>query len=163
MSHTPRFTLPHRSGAIGWLQVLIGLSLIWTLASCASGDPTVRLKGQSFSVEVVTTPEDQSLGLMFREQMDADHGMLFVNTLEAPRAFWMKNTRIPLDILYFDSQLKLVSAQFDVPPCKSDPCPNYPSEGPAQYILELNGGVARQMGVTQGDLLQIDYGSSNQP
>lgn len=162
MSHLSRITLQRTFGMRG-LNAILLLCLIWTLSSCASGDPTVRLKGRTFTVEVVTTREDQALGLMYREQMDSDHGMLFVNSAEAPRAFWMKNTRIPLDILYFDAQRTLVSAQFDVPPCKRDPCPNYPSEGPAQYILELNGGVARQMGVSKGDVLEINYGASTRP
>ena len=81
--------------------------------------------------------------------------MLFIFPDEAPRSFWMKNTRIPLDILYFDSQQNLVSMQQDVPPCRTERCPSYPSEGPARYVLELNAGMASRLNVQTGDYLDI--------
>ena len=67
----------------------------------------------------------------------------------------MKNTHIPLDILYFDQNYKLVSVQERVPPCRSDPCAHYPSAGPAQYVLELNAGSADKLGVKPGDVLTV--------
>jgi uncharacterized membrane protein (UPF0127 family) len=68
----------------------------------------------------------------------------------------MKNTLIPLDILYFEAERKLVSAQLDVPPCKADPCPVYPSTGPARYVLELSAGTVRRIGARDGDTLTIE-------
>ena len=68
----------------------------------------------------------------------------------------MKNTLVPLDILYFDTDRRLVSMQLDVPPCKTDPCPVYPSSAPARYVLELSAGAARRTGVEVGDELKID-------
>jgi uncharacterized membrane protein (UPF0127 family) len=68
----------------------------------------------------------------------------------------MKNTLIPLDMLYFDATRQLVSMQLNVPPCRADPCPVYPSEGPARYVLELSGGTARRIGVQPGDELKIE-------
>jgi uncharacterized membrane protein (UPF0127 family) len=106
-------------------------------------------------VEVVTTPEKQRLGLMFRDSMADDHGMLFVFPREAPRSFWMANTRIPLDILYFDADLKLVSASENTPPCRTEDCPSYPSTGPAKYVLELNAGKAAELGVGPGSTLGL--------
>lgn len=87
-----------------------------------------------------------------------DQGMLFVFPREQPLAFWMKNTLIPLDILYFDAQLRLVSVARNVPPCKSAVCPSYPSAGPGQYTLELNAGVAETLGVRRGDALILGPG-----
>ena len=98
---------------------------------------------------------ERTLGLMFRTEMAEDRGMLFIFPDEAPRSFWMKNTRIPLDILYFDSQQNLVSMQQDVPPCRTERCPSYPSEGPARYVLELNAGMASRLNVQTGDHLDI--------
>jgi uncharacterized membrane protein (UPF0127 family) len=92
---------------------------------------------------------------MFRDAMDADHGMLFIHEVQAPQAYWMKNTRIPLDILYFDEDYRLVSVQQRVPPCRSDPCAQYPSDGPARYVLELNSGTADKLGVKPGDKLTV--------
>ncbi len=73
------------------------------LAGCAAGGGTqVELKGKRFSVEIADNEEEQARGLMFRESMADDRGMLFIFEDDQPRAFWMKNTYIPLDILYFD-------------------------------------------------------------
>jgi uncharacterized membrane protein (UPF0127 family) len=118
-------------------------------------EPHVVLKGEKFSVELAETSEKQALGLMFREEMAEDHGMLFIFPVEGMRSFWMKNTRIPLDILYFDAELKLVSVSENVRPCKTRNCPTYPSKGPARYVLELNAGKAAELGVQPGDLLEL--------
>ena len=121
-----------------------------------SSEPRVRLGGEWFSVELAITPKEQSLGLMFRDSMPDDHGMLFIFPTEARRSFWMKNTRIALDIFYFDKDLKLVSVSENTPPCRVQQCPSYPSDGPARYVLELNAGKAQQLGVSVGDPLELD-------
>jgi len=123
--------------------------------SCAAQEPYVVLKGQRFTVELAETSEKQALGLMFRDSMAEDHGMLFLFPAESRRSFWMKNTRIPLDILYFDADLALVSVAADARPCRSARCPSYPSEGAAQYVLELNAGKAAELGVRPGDVLEL--------
>ncbi len=134
------------------------LALVMT---CASGlasaqlQPYVNLKGKRFNVEVADTDASRERGLMFREHMEANHGMLFAFPQELPQAFWMKNTKIPLDILFFDHSGKLVALHQDVPPCTADPCPVYPSNAPALYVLELNGGMAAKLGVKPGDRLDI--------
>lgn len=132
------------------------LLLLFSTSSCMSSEPRVRLGGEWFTVELATTPEKQQLGLMYREQMDDDHGMLFIFPSENFRSFWMKNTRIALDIFYFDNELKLVSVSENTPPCRSEPCPSYPSTQPARYVLELNAGTAAQLGVKPGDQLELD-------
>ena len=133
------------------------LILVWSvpLTAC-SGESNVVLKGKRFHVEVADTSDAQQLGLMFRESMQDDHGMLFVFANEAPRSFWMKNTKISLDILYFDADRKLVYLHEDVPPCTTPDCPGYPSHHPARYVLELNAGAAKRLGVERGDVLAIN-------
>lgn len=123
--------------------------------SCFSGEPQVELKGERFRVEVVTTPEKQALGLMFRDSLPGDAGMLFVFPDSRTRSFWMKNTRIPLDIFYFDENLKLVSVAEEAKPCRVQRCPSYPSAGPARYVLELNAGKAAELGARAGDELTL--------
>ena len=81
--------------------------------------------------------------------------MLFIFDDFAPRSFWMKNTRIPLDIFYFDDELKLVSVSENTRPCRTARCPSYPSAGAAKYVLELNAGAARSLGVEVGDHLKL--------
>ena len=124
------------------------------VSGCATGDatPWVELKGKRFTVEVADDDAERARGLMFRDALAADAGMLFVHDAEQPQAYWMKNTKIPLDILYFDSSRKFVSVQKRVPPCSAgDQCPPYPSEGNVRFVLELNAGQADALGVAKGD------------
>jgi uncharacterized membrane protein (UPF0127 family) len=124
------------------------------LAGCASDDaPWVELKGQRFAVEIADDEASRQRGLMFRDDLPAERGMLFIFEREQPLAFWMKNTRIPLDILYFDDDRKLVSLAAGVPPCTTPQCPSYPSDAPARYTLELKAGTARKLGAARGDEL----------
>ena len=123
--------------------------------SCMAQEPHVVLKGERFFVDLAQTQDEQALGLMFREEMADDAGMLFIFPVESMRAFWMKNTRIPLDIFYFDEELRLVSVSENARPCKTRRCPSYPSKGPAKYVLELNAGKAAELGVQSGDLLEL--------
>ena len=135
------------------------LAFIFSLvlvASCVSAEPQVVLKGERFVVELATTPKQQALGLMFRDSMPEDHGMLFIFPSATTRSFWMKNCRIPLDILYFDESLKLVSVAENAKPCRTEQCPSYPSAGPARYVLELNAGKAAELGAEPGDELVLD-------
>jgi hypothetical protein len=138
------------------MRVLLCVLMFATCTACASGGPSVELGGKSFAVEIADTREKQALGLMFRDEMPADEGMLFIFPNEAPRRFWMKNTRIPLDIMYFDKDLNMVSISADTPPCKVSRCPSYPSVAPAKYVLELNAGAASELGVGPGDRLTIE-------
>jgi uncharacterized membrane protein (UPF0127 family) len=124
-------------------------------SSCLAQDPYVVLKGQRFVVELALDRDKQALGLMFRDSLPDSHGMLFVFPNEQMRSFWMKNTRIPLDIFYFDSELKLVNVAMNARPCRTQQCRGYPSTGPAQYVLELNSGKAVELGVEPGDLLEL--------
>lgn len=132
--------------------------LILPLAACAS-DSThwVELAGKRYTVEVVDDDQERARGLMFRDSMPVERGMLFIHDAQEPQAYWMKNTRIPLDILYFDNEKRLVSQQRDVPPCTlGDRCPSYPSDAPARYVLELNAGQAEAMNLQNGAQLTFD-------
>ena len=143
----------------------LALAACWLLAGCATSAASwVELAGQRYSVEVADDESERERGLMFRDEMAADHGMLFVHDREAPQAYWMKNTHIPLDILYFDSQLRLVSQQRDVPPCAlGNGCPPYPSTAPARYVLELNAGQAERMNLSEGMVLTLGPGIGGGP
>jgi uncharacterized protein len=117
-------------------------------------DHWVELEGHRFQVEIADNDLERARGLMFRESMDEDRGMLFIHDAQQPLAYWMKNTKIPLDILYFDSRRRLVSQQRDVPPCSlGNRCPPYPSRDAAIYVLELNAGQAAKVGLKDGAVL----------
>lgn len=141
-----------------WLFLPV-FSAALACAACAAAPvapattPSVTLHGHRFTVEVANTPAEQARGLMDRTAMAADHGMLFVFQDSEPRTFWMKDTLIPLDMLFFDGAHRLVTILKDVPPCKANPCPVYPSGQPASYVLELNAGEAAKIGARKGDVL----------
>lgn len=99
--------------------------------------------------EIADEPQAQGRGLMFRTELPAGEGMLFVFPDEAPRGFWMKNTLIPLDILFFDASGTWVSGM-TMTPCEADPCPRYPSGGAAKYALEVGAGFIAGTGVGMG-------------
>jgi len=140
-----------------WLiPLLLMLATSFHATATDAAAPSAQLRGHTFSIELATTDAARQHGLMERTTLAADHGMLFVFANSAPQAFWMKNTLIPLDILYFDDARKLVSMQLDVPPCKADPCPIYPSHAAARYVLELAAGTSRRIGAKLGDQLTID-------
>ncbi len=137
--------------------VLMGC-LVLLLSACQQNQHRVTLNDQSYVVELANTDNTRALGLMYREQMAADEGMLFIFPDTQRRAFWMKNTLIPLDILYFDQNRKLVSISENTPPCKNTTtrCPNYPSAKPAKYVLEINAGLSQKHGFKVGDVLIIE-------
>lgn len=138
------------------MRLLVTLLLPLLLTACHAGEPAVVLGERTFRVEIADTDETRALGLMYRDTLPENRGMLFIFPREAPRAFWMMNTRIPLDILYFDRDLRLVSVSEHTPPCRSrQRCPSYPSAGPAQYVLEINAGLSAELGVEPGDRLIV--------
>ncbi len=132
-------------------------------ASAAAVDSWVELAGVRYRVELALDNHTRMRGLMFRESMDADAGMLFVFEDEYPQSFWMKNTLLALDILYFNARGELVSVSADTPPCKTPYCPSYPSSGPAKFVLELNAGEAARLKLSEGARLTFGPGIPGAP
>lgn len=140
---------------------LLLLACLGALASCSSraapavGDTSVELKGRTIAVELALSAQEQRQGLQGRTSLAPDKGMLFVFDRPAPRAFWMRETLIPLDILFFDEKHRLLNGHYQAPPCTQDPCPTYASRGPAMYVLEMKSGEAEKMKLKPGDSLRI--------
>ena len=109
-----------------------------------------------FKVEIASTSAQHKIGLMHRENLPEDKGMLFIFKQEQALSFWMKNTLIPLDIIYISRDKKVVSISANTPPCKKDPCPGYPSKGNASYVLEINSGLAERFGIEKGAEVEIN-------
>lgn len=95
-------------------------------------------------VEVSRKPYEIQRGLMDRSAMDEGQGMIFIFKKSAPRSFWMKNTRIALDIMYVDENFEVVSIQENAQPFSEA---SLPSEGDAQYVIEVNAGFSRTYGI----------------
>jgi uncharacterized protein len=141
-------------------RYLLPLALALFASACTatpakSDTRELTLHGHVFHVELATNDAQRELGLMHRNSLATDHGMLFVFPYDAPQSFWMKDTLIGLDMLFFNKDRKLVSMQLNVPPCKTDPCPVYPSGKPVVYVLELAAGTAAQLGITNGDTFSL--------
>lgn len=139
------------------MRFVVSVLVAMLLFGCArDGMHTVRLKDQAFEVELALDHPSRERGLMFRDKMSKNHGMLFVFTVDSPQSFWMRNTHIPLDIMYFDGNRGFVSASYRTPPCSGGTqCPSYPSEGHARYVLELNAGVGAALQLQRGDLIEL--------
>lgn len=127
--------------------------LLLFLIACAVQPAISFDNGASFSVEFARTPDEWAKGLMFRESLPEHQGMLFVFDEEKPRRFWMKNTLIPLDMIFLDANKTVVFIHENAEPCEQDPCKLYPSP-PAQYVLEVNGGSAEKNGIVVGSVLR---------
>jgi uncharacterized membrane protein (UPF0127 family) len=100
--------------------------------------------GKAVTAELAITDFERAKGLMFREQINPDQGMLFVFEDEGLHSFWMKNMVISIDILWLNKEKRIVHIEERVPPCKEDPCPPYASKIPAMYVLELKTGSIQE-------------------
>jgi uncharacterized membrane protein (UPF0127 family) len=123
--------------------------------AASSGPRVVLPDGASIQVELATDDATRAQGLMYRDRMAEDHGMLFLFPESGDYPFWMKNTLIPLDMIWIDDQRRIVHVSSNVPPCKADPCPNYPPNAVAKYVLELAGGVAAKHHLTNGQAVRF--------
>jgi uncharacterized membrane protein (UPF0127 family) len=110
-----------------------------------TSEPIVQL-----DIELADDEESRVKGLMYRQKMEEDQGMLFIMEANEPQSFWMLNTYISLDIIYIGEDKKIVSIQRNTTPKSTDPVP---SGAPAKYVLEVNAGYAERHGLQVGDEL----------
>ena len=124
--------------------------------SPAPTGPRVELpSGAVYSLEVARTPQETGQGLMFRESLRPRSGMLFLFQDGQPHRFWMKNTMIPLDMIWLDGEGRVIFVSANTPPCRADPCPSYGPDVPIDSVLEIAGGMAEREKVTPGSRLRI--------
>jgi uncharacterized protein len=137
----------------------IVLSMIFAALLPAFSSPPrfvpVTAKERLFTAELALTEAQHARGLMYRRAISDTYAMLFVFSDDDYRSFWMKNTLIPLDIIFIDATRRVVSIAASVPPCQGEPCPSYESEAPARYVLEIRGGLAKEMKLAPGDLVDF--------
>ena len=113
-------------------------------------------KGQTILLEVARTSQEQSTGLMNRKELGNNQGMLFVFSPPRPVSFWMKNTLIPLDMVFVSNGVvKYIGTQ--ILPCKADPCPTYGPEPRTDIdgVIELRGGRATELQLKVGDRVKV--------
>ncbi len=112
----------------------------------------VCFRDSCFDVEIADSDEERTRGLMYRDSLCSDCGMLFVYGEEGNYKFWMKNTLIPLDIIWLDEDLEVVYISNAVP-CKVEECELYgpSSDVKSKYVLEINSGIAEEVGLVIGN------------
>jgi uncharacterized membrane protein (UPF0127 family) len=113
--------------------------------------------GQKIKAERMVLTSDLARGMMFRDSLAADRGMLFFHEREGNYSYWMYQTRIPLDIIWMDRYRRIVEISANAPPCKTaaSQCAHYGGNQRAQYVLELAGGMASKYGLKAGDILEF--------
>jgi uncharacterized membrane protein (UPF0127 family) len=110
--------------------------------------------GAEFALEVAADPESRARGYMFRETIGPREGMVFLFDAPERQGMWMKNCRVPLDLVWLDSAHRVVHLAEDQRPCPADgPCPIVEPMRPALYVLEFAGGTARREGLKVGDTI----------
>lgn len=127
-----------------------------TQAATPAGPRVVFPDGFVVKVEIAANDELRAQGLMYRDHLDPGAGMLFFFPEEGEYPFWMKNTRIPLDIIWIDADRRIVHVKHEVPPCRVADCPSYPPNARARYVLEVAGGEAKKHGLQAGHVLRFE-------
>jgi uncharacterized membrane protein (UPF0127 family) len=113
-----------------------------------------EIRGQRIQLEVARTPEQQAMGLMYRQELADDRGMLFPFEFPRPAQFWMRNTLIPLDMVFLlNGEVKAIAA--NATPCTTPTCPLYESGVPVNQVIELRSGRATELGLQVGDRITI--------
>ena len=131
-------------------------------ATTASKAPTayrVTVGNVTVYAEAADTFAEREMGLMNRTYLNEDAGMLFIFPTPQQQSFWMKNMRIPLDIVFITADNHVLEIYASVPPCAGDVCPLYTSSAPIQYVLEVNSGFCARNGIVSGDPVVIAAGS----
>jgi hypothetical protein len=152
--------MPRQSPGIPIAFLAAAIATFAPVLGCAQkqGDRFLKVffpNGTAVAAEIAAPEDVRARGLMFRDALPIDQGMLFVFEEEGVHAFWMKNTRIPLDMLWLDPGRRIVHIAKMVPPCVADPCPSYGPGLPALFVLELAGGQADARGLKVGDRLEF--------
>ncbi len=120
-----------------------------------SAPAAVLPNGFTVRLELATNDELRAQGLMYRESLPPGEGMLFLFPRPGEYPFWMKNTLIPLDMIWLETSGRVVAIRPDIQPCRADPCPTYAPEAISSYVLELAAGEAKAHNLSVGDTIQL--------
>jgi len=117
-----------------------------------STEARLTLKNIIFDVEIAISHQERKQGLAGRKTLANNKGMLFIYSAPNIISFWMKDTLIPLDILFFDKNGRLLEIVHNAPPCKKNPCKKYTNKTPATFVLEITAGLAKKYSFAPGDI-----------
>ena len=133
------------------------LSMLAGVTACQA-EPKVTITTKegrtvSFAVEIADTPSKREMGLQYRRELAADRGMIFLFPAESQQSFWMKNTPLRLDMIFINRERRIVGIVEQTVPFSLDP---RSVSAPSQYVLEINGGLAKRHGIKAGDTVRFD-------
>ena len=139
------------------LFVALFFAVLGGVSACQA-EPKVAIATQDgkqvvFQVEVADTPSKREMGLQYRRDLGRDNGMIFLFPADAPLSFWMKNTPIPLDMIFINGERKIVCIVEQATPYTLAP---RAVAAPSKYVLEINGGLAKLHGLKTGDSVRFD-------
>ena len=137
------------------MKTLISFLILILVSGCSSSINQVCFESNCFIVDVSDNSLERTQGLMFRSSLDENKGMLFIFESSGLYSFWMKNTLIPLDIIWINENLEIIDIQRDAQPCTSEVCKSYSLSSEALYVLEINSGLTEKYGMNIGDKVEI--------
>ena len=112
--------------------------------------------GFVIDLELATTPDETTTGLMFRPSLSRDRGMLLLWTDERLATIWMMNVLVPLDIVFLDNSGRIVEVVEDAQPCRAEPCPRFTAKSPSRATLEIAAGGAAEHGLQPGSIIRFE-------
>lgn len=140
-----------------FITAALALSVFSVIIQAEEKNAIVCFSGRHcIYAEIRATPEERALGLMFRESLDEDKGMLFVFETAEEYSFWMKNMKMPIDIIFLNENKEIVKIFENVPPCSGEPCELYPSPLPALYVVETKAGYSSRHSLKERDLASFN-------
>jgi len=136
--------------------LVVFLAMLTGVTGCQA-QPKVSIVGKdgheiAFQVEIADTPAKREMGLQYRRELAPDHGMIFLFPTEEQQSFWMKNTPIPLDMIFISGERKIVGIVENTVPFSLD---GRSVSGRSQFVLEINGGISRRYGFKAGDSVRF--------
>jgi uncharacterized membrane protein (UPF0127 family) len=139
------------------LLVALLFAMLGSVSACQA-EPKVSISTKDgkevvFQVEIADTPSKREMGLQYRRDLARDNGMIFLFPADAPLSFWMKNTPIPLDMIFINGERKIVGIVEQATPYTLEP---RAVAAPSKYVLEINGGLAKLHGIKAGDSVRFD-------
>lgn len=143
------------------IPVAAGVVASWFIVmavSACQAQPKVTIttkagRQATFQIEIADTPAKREMGLQYRRELAADRGMIFLFPFESQQSFWMKNTPLPLDMIFINRERKIVGIVEQTVPFSLEP---RSVEGASQFVLEINGGLAKRHGIRAGDAVRFE-------
>jgi uncharacterized membrane protein (UPF0127 family) len=133
--------------------VLLIILLVLIFRPSTAETISLKIKDQTFDLEIAKTVQQQTIGLMNRHSLPQNSGMIFVFGFELPQSFWMKNTYIPLDIIFLDKNGVVINIGHGIPESTS----LIKSDRAAKYVIELNEGTAQKLGLNSNDQITLPW------